>query len=177
MNYPLLIRHYRENGKKYADAERKWFAGQPSLDDAIEVAASATDGRGKRYSHQRRIPRAAITKAKPALLKERQKIQDSKTFEHLLDTVSFTLKNVDGLGELYYYDTALRLAFYLHIEPTRVHLHAGARDGARALGLDYQAPCLSINSVPRILRQLPPHEIEDFFCIYKDKMIRSLCGK
>jgi hypothetical protein len=176
MNYTLLLRHFEQNGRKYARAEQLWFAGQPSLEAAIDTAARAVNECGKRYRHQTRIRRTAIAQAKPALLKVKEQIQACDTFDHLHDTVISALNGIEGLSELYYYDTAVRIGFYRDITPRKVYLHTGARDGARALGLDYSAPFLEVSAVPKALRRLPPHEIEDFFCIYKDKVIRRICG-
>ena len=146
------------------------------MDCAIDAAARAVDSRGKRYRHQSRIRRTAIAQAKPVLLKAKQHIEACKTFDDLFDTIVSALEGIEWLGELYYYDTALRLGFYRHITPTKVYLHAGARNGARALGLDHRVPFVEISSVPKQLRHFQPHEIEDFFCIYKGKVIRSICG-
>ena len=113
---------------------------------------------------------------KVALLEAEPQIAGCSNFDELFSTVVSALRDIEGLGELYYYDTALRLGFYRGITPTKVYLHAGARDGARALGLDHRAGFVDMGSVPKQLRHLKPHEIEDFFCIYKDKVIKSICG-
>ena len=40
---------------------------------------------------------------------------------------------VKGFGELSIYDTAVRIGAHLRIEPDKVYLHAGAREGIKAL--------------------------------------------
>ena len=177
MDYGLLLQHYGDYGRKFTRAERLWFAQQPSLDQAIDAAARAVDSRGKRYRHQSRIRLTAIAQAKVALLQAKQQIAACTNFDELFNAVGSALRGIEWLGELYYYDTALRLGFYRGITPTKVYLHAGARDGARALGLDHKAAFIAIGSVPKQLRHLKPYEIEDFFCIYKDKVIRSICAR
>jgi hypothetical protein len=51
--------------------------------------------------------------------------------------------------------------------PTKVYLHAGTRRGVRALGLDYSADVLKVSALPKELRSLEPHELEDILCIFK----------
>jgi hypothetical protein len=79
------------------------------------------------------------------------------------------LGRVRGLGELYCYDTALRIGAKLELLPQMVFLHRGTRDGARALGhTDYRSANIDPHTLPRELHQLHPYEIEDFLCIFKD---------
>jgi hypothetical protein len=177
MNYKLLLKHYEDHGRKYSRAERMWFADQPSFESAIRTAARAIDSRGKRYRHQTRIRREAINRAMPALLRSQRRLAACKTFDELLDTVTKSLRGIKWLGALYYYDAATRLGAYLRIMPDTIHLHAGAREGAKALKLNYRLPFLKVKDVPRPLRVLKPHQIEDFLCIYKDKVIRQVCGR
>jgi hypothetical protein len=82
--------------------------------------------------------------------------------------VDAAVRSVRGIGELYAYDTALRLGAHLRLLPRHVYLHAGTRRGARALGLDHRAKSLATTSLPAALRRLRPHEIEDVLCIYED---------
>jgi hypothetical protein len=53
-----------------------------------------------------------------------------------------------------------------------VHLHRGTRTGARALGLDTSRSFLKPTDLPKEIRSLRPHEIEDFLCIYKHHFAR-----
>lgn len=75
-----------------------------------------------------------------------------------------------GIGELYVYDTALRIGAWLELFPGKVYLHAGTRWGARALGFDPKARALEVSELPQELQQLEPYEIEDLLCIFKDKL-------
>jgi hypothetical protein len=60
------------------------------------------------------------------------------------------------------------------LEPDRIYLHAGTREGARALGLGGTA--LSKSELPKAFHRLSPGEIEDCLCIYKDDL-RRLAGR
>ena len=79
------------------------------------------------------------------------------------------------IGRLMVYDTSLRVGARLHLLPDRVYLHAGTRVGARALGLDWRADHVAMAHLPRALRLLGPHEIEDCLCIYKREIARLSC--
>jgi hypothetical protein len=79
------------------------------------------------------------------------------------------LADVYGIGELYVYDTALRIGVNLGVFPKEVYLHAGTRVGARKLGLDVSKPTVKMSFLPTHLRTLRPHEVEDVLCIFKDQ--------
>lgn len=153
------------------DEEREiaWFREQPSLRDAIEMAGRAINDRGKRYAHQFRIRRESIAHATVALLAAEPHIARCQSFDALLALITVQLREVGGIGELYCYDTAFRIGAHLGLFPTRVHLHAGTRAGARALGLDCRNDALEMSEVPAELRHRRPHEVEDILCIYKDR--------
>jgi hypothetical protein len=78
------------------------------------------------------------------------------------------IEDVSGLGELWAYDTALRLGAHLGHLPARVYLHRGTRKGAENLGLNVTGETIEVKDLPDALRSLPPHESEDILCIYKD---------
>jgi hypothetical protein len=145
-----------------------WFHDQPSLHQAIDRAARAVDARGRRYSHQYRIRRQSIVHARAALLAAEAQIARTTSFDDLLNVINGQLREVAGVGRLYRYDTAFRIGVNRGLFPTRVYLHAGTRDGARALGLAYNKEALEMNEVPLDLRHRAPHEVEDIFCIYAD---------
>lgn len=142
----------------------------PSLELAIHHAALAIDRRGKRFSHQCRIPIDALQRAKALLGGEAARLGESRTFHELHAFLAKTLKSVRGLGELYVYDSGLRIGAFLGLAPSHVYLHAGTRTGARALGLDLSQGFLRVSELPKPIQELQPHEIEDFLCIYKGRL-------
>ena len=148
--------------------EIAWFRDQPSLRQAIEVAAHATDQRGRLYSHQYRIRRISIAQAGAALVAAEQQIARVGSFDELLTVITGQLREVSGTGELHCYDTAFRIGAHLGLLPTRVYLHAGTRVGARALDLAYEKDSLKMSEIPAELWQRAPHEVEDILCIYAD---------
>ena len=172
MNVKAIVRVYIEEIRSRAQAELDWFIRQPTLGDAIEDAALARDSSGKRYSHQRRIKRAAIQKAFSLLSGALERIRRSRDFAELFHLIGAVLEDVPGIGELYVYDTSLRIGAKLKLYPKEVYLHAGVRRGAQALGLD-AGPTLKMSQLPREFRSLLPHEIEDVLCIFKKEFEAS----
>jgi hypothetical protein len=165
-----ITRTYIRKIRPRAQAEIDWFAHQPSLDAAIEKAALAVNSRGKRYSHQRRLTKAALREALGNLLEESDAMEQARDFDTLLRLIGAVVKPIHGIGELYVYDTSLRIGAKLNLFPTRVYLHAGTKVGARALGLDGSAATLRVSALPREFRTLEPHEVEDVLCIFKDEL-------
>jgi hypothetical protein len=95
----------------------------------------------------------------------------------LFELVREIIGPIPGIGELTVYDTAVRIGARFQLEPDRVYLHAGTRDGAKAL-LDVDGPREAIerDELPAQLRVLSPREIEDLLCIYKDALRASRAG-
>ena len=73
---------------------------------------------------------------------------------------------------LYVYDTAWRIGAKLELEPELVYLHAGTRKGAKALGLDSRRENIDPQDLPLPLQRLRPIHIENFLCLYKDRLER-----
>lgn len=171
-----IVKDYVRRHRHKTIRELRYFRNLPNLQAAITDAGLARrlDGdRYKRYSHQRRIPREALDKATTRL--RRAAVGDARSFADLITRVRKAVGPVHGIGELYIYDTALRLGGHLRLLPREVYLHAGTRRGAQALGVDPRSDSVSPNQLRPVLRRLRPHEIEDVMCIYKD-WLRSANG-
>ena len=164
-----LVRLYRIRNRPRSLEELAFFQTMPSLELVIHNAALATDNRGKRFGHQCRIPASALRRAKAILSARVIDIKASKSFHELHSFLKRALGEVRGVGELYLYDTALRLGAFLGFAPEFVYLHRGTRAGALALGLDASAEYLVLNQLPVPIRVLQAHEAEDFLCIYKSR--------
>ena len=141
------------------------------MDSVVVRAARAERYNGKRfvvYDHQRRVPRRARSEAESAL--RTVDFAACRSFHELFLLIGDTLGPIKGIGDLTVYDTALRIAARLGLEPDRVYLHAGTTAGARALGLDWRAPWIMTGDLPPALRELPAWQVEDLLCIYKDHL-------
>jgi hypothetical protein len=167
-----IIDDYISDHQCNAEREQRWFAIQRSLRAAVEVAALAKSPKGKRLSHQCRIPGRVLEKSRECLLKCLSTIRQARSFEELHELVALAIRRIRGIGELTVYDTALRIGAFRHLEPNKVFLHAGTRAGARRLGLDVSKGVLKVSELPAELRVLKPREIEDVLCI----STVSLCG-
>jgi len=170
MKPEAIIRTYLTQIRPRANEELDWFRRQPTLSEAIRLAALAVSSKGKRYSHQRRLSKTTLEQARDILLENEQRIRQSQGFDDLFVLLERLLSRVKGLGELYIYDTALRIGAKIGVFPERVYLHAGTRVGAKALGFDGRMKTLEVSQLPEWLQQLQPHEIEDVLCIFKDKL-------
>lgn len=151
------------------DAERylQFFRIQRSLTNAVTKAAFAETPSGKRYPHQRRIPRSALVKVHQALLQT--DLGKASSFADLHETIKRVIGDIRGVGELMVYDTAHRIGAYLGLRPGQVYVHAGVREGARALGLN-RTKTISRTELPPPLRKLRPEHVEDCLCIYKREL-------
>ena len=167
-----VVRHYRAEFQNDAVRELRYFAIQRSFEDAISKAAIAQRPDGKRFSHQRRIPKPALEESRRRLLRARSRLANVSTFDALLKIVEDEIGPIHKIGKLTVYDTALRIAAWRRLEPEVVYLHAGTKVGAKALGLAYRERTIALENLPAPLRRLSPRELEDVLCIYKDVLRR-----
>jgi len=186
MNLKAIVRTYVMQFRPNSQAELEWFKQKPTLVSAIQFATLAINSRGKRYSHQRRLKKAVLEEAKHILLSNRGVLAKCKTFEKLFVTINTLLEPVYGIGELYVYDTALRIGAHLDLLPTKVYLHAGTGIGAHAIGFTSAVGTIEVSALPKELQLLEPYEIEDVLCLFKKNVTemsaedmspnRSWCG-
>ena len=165
-----IIRTYITYIRPRVNEELEWLRQQPTVSEAIRWAALAMNGKGKRCSHQRRLSKTSLEQARDILLENEDRIRQSQAFDDLLVLLERLLSPVKGLGELYIYDTALRIGAAIGVSPKRVYLHAGTRVGAKALGFDGRLKAPEVSQLPEWLQQLKPYEIEDALCIFKDEL-------
>ncbi|NBD19799.1 hypothetical protein GTZ97_03820 [Aquabacterium fontiphilum] len=144
------------------------FFKELSPEQALEFAALAKDSRGKRFSHQRRLTRESLQQGKQAIMSMLGAFQKATSFDEVLKGVRDVTSKVHGLGELYAYDTALRISANKGHEPTLVYLHAGTRVGAKRLGIPTNRDYVPMTELPEALMPLKAHEVESFLCIYKN---------
>ena len=161
----VIVHDYIRRHRHKTVRELRCFRNLPNLAEGITEAGLARRPDGKRWSHQRRIPLAALEAATTRL--RQAHLQTARSFADLIARVGTTVRPVRGIGELYVYDTALRLGAHLRLLPDDVYLHAGTRQGAKALGLDHRSDSIPPSQLPAALHRLRPHEVEDVLCIYK----------
>ncbi|MCX5747976.1 MAG: hypothetical protein NT062_36405 [Proteobacteria bacterium] len=164
-----VVRHYKQTFRPRAAAELASFEAEETLEAAVGRAALAQEPDGTRYGHQRRRTAEELRRGTKKLLSCLPKLAAASNFGQLFEAVDAAVGHLDGLGDLYVYDTALRIGAQKKVFPARVYLHAGTRAGAIAL-LGKDAKDLKVIfkfELPKELHELEAHEIEDVLCIYK----------
>jgi len=155
-------------------ASRAWYAGQPTLDEAVRVSANAIHRDDSMDPHQYRVGRENLRGFERSILGAKERIAACESFDELIELLEAC--GTTGIGDLTIYDTATRLGAYLERMPTEVFLHAGALAGARSLGLDTSRRRLDPRDLPPAFGGLDPDEIEDCLCIYKADIARVRSG-
>jgi len=162
-----IVQDYIDRRRDTAKSELEYFGGQKNLSDAIRVAALAITCNGKRHPHQRRIPGLLLEHYRRGLMRKRRALNSCKNFHELMAISQSVADKIWKHSELTVYDTAHRVGAHLKRHPDRVYMHAGTRDGTRALGLRPRFPYVFPRELPSAFRRLKPYEIEDCLCIYK----------
>jgi hypothetical protein len=168
MNFAAIVRDYTSRHRDRARRELRYYAIQSSLEDAIREATLSRLPSGKRHPHQRRIPLRVLQTAERRLQASSGKLRAAKSFAELHCLIERQIGKVRGIGDLAVYDIAHRIGAYLRHEPAAVYLHAGTREGARAL--NFSGKTIDVRDLPAGLRKLSAAEIEDCLCIYKDAL-------
>ncbi|WP_342619296.1 hypothetical protein [Rhodoferax sp. GW822-FHT02A01] len=153
---------------RHGERDELAFFKEISQEKALEFAALAKDSRGNRFSHQRRLTRESLQQGKQAIMSMLGAFQKANSFEEVLQIVRGVTSKVHGLGELYAYDTALRISAKTGHEPKHVYLHAGTRVGAKRLGIPTNRDYVPMTELPEALLLLKAHEVESFLCLYKN---------
>lgn len=162
------IRRYREPAAR----EMQFYTRQRSLADAVDRAARCVLPSGKRHSHQYRIPGEALEAARARLLGA--DLRSCQSFGDLHSRVDSLIRDIHMVGALVVYDVSHRIGAHLGLAPERVYLHAGTREGARALGLGRGRDALDLDELPGEFGSLTPAEAEDCLCIYKEAIRRAM---
>jgi uncharacterized protein YutD len=175
--FKRIVENYKKCYLHRNKVELEYFRCMGSFDDVIRNAALANN-HGKRFHHQRRCQSGTLRKAHKKLKEIQEYIKTYKNFDDLHTLFVKELLPINGIGELYCYDTALRISAYLGYLPEKVYLHTGTREGAKKMGIikDNKQKTIEIGCLPEPLRELEPHQIEDVLCIYKDLERISPCS-
>jgi hypothetical protein len=181
--------------EKHSDYLEKYLGFYKKLPNLTEVIVHASDGIFKltnngieyfiRHNHQelffdqtgaqRGVPYEVTKKVRNNLIIRINDLLKARTFDEIVKIVSECKER--GFGELSIYDTALRIGSYLNIEPDKVYLHAGARQGAAILEQkgyllpgSNQRSWLKVEEIPKAMQVLKPKETEHFLCAMKFAM-------
>jgi len=136
-----------------------------SLREAIQLAGYDEDE--NIHPHQRRLGRHILTLAERALLKSFEAVRACRSFDELHELVASCTRHIDRFGVLARYDIALRIGAQVGVWPERVYLHAGAKVGCKKLGIACRGKTIEPADLPGPIGRLPPHNAENFLCVYK----------
>ncbi|MCU0321323.1 MAG: hypothetical protein MUE72_02840 [Chitinophagaceae bacterium] len=137
-----------------------------TLPSAIQNAAKGIDYHGKVNSHQWRVKIVNREEGANKLAIQEEEISNCKTFEQVFVIVEEVRKNTNGLGNLWSYDTALRISFNKHLYPKKVYIQAGVVKGLKKLGMAIpDSRSLEKNKFSSELQILEPYQIEGFLCV------------
>ena len=139
ITYAKIVSHYIKKCRPTQQHECKWFGQKQTFRKSLSLIASAQlsiDGvLTRKADHQRRLINANLDKAETRLLEAEKELRKAKSFSEIHQAVTDALLYATGLGPMYAYDTALRIAA-LKGEgslPAEVYLIAGAKDGAKEI--------------------------------------------
>ena len=194
-----LVNQYNAYDRRGRDDEINRFATMGSLNSAIHHAAMATapskrdPGTLVKHPHQISLDPQSMRSGKMVLarlLKNRglHVPGAAQTFdavhEAALDAVtevrrkakakgaSIPGKRIRTIGELWAYDTAMRVGTYMGRAPTVVHLHAGVRKAVENLRLPHADPAfIRLSELPQPIADLGPLVAENFLCVYADELL------
>jgi hypothetical protein len=170
MTIKKLVAHYRRSeyprlAREETEAYRKL---RPHLNVAIQNAVKISPINGRKHPHQWKLPSRVLSEAQSKLLAASKAIMAAKDFDELYSIVQREIGSIDGVGDLTVYDVAHRIGAFLGKEPKLVYLHAGTAEGAELLG--FTGSTVDKKELPEAFSPLTCAEIEDFLCIFKDRL-------
>jgi len=167
-----VVASYIRDFRPRADRELDFFRNCTNPRRAVKYAGLSMLPSGKRHPHQYRIPLSILREVERDLQAVSASLRSCATFDELFRLVQSEIGGICGVGELTIYDVTTRLGAYLGLEPERVYLHAGTKEGARYLGINTRRESFEPSELPCAFRKLRPREIEDCLCIYKRQLAK-----
>src|ERR1700687_3482915 len=104
------IAEYRDGALRELHEMERFFQTL-TFTSAIEYAASGADPHKKIHPHQRRIGVKRLRRSAALLIQFTRDIRKAKSFADLFMITEAVKSNIKGLGDLWSYDTAMRMAF------------------------------------------------------------------
>lgn len=164
----LLIDEYEADGAIRLRNELEYYRSIKSFADVIVLATQGLGPERSMHKHQCRLGYDLLRQQAAVLVESATLLRQSRSFKELYASIESL--RLYGVGPLACYDTAIRLGSWLGLMPTEIYLHCGARQGYRALGLMPRGRIAEIGSLPLVLQRLTAVDLEDFLCIYKDRL-------
>jgi hypothetical protein len=169
------IADYRAEHAGILHVTERFYRGLPFA-DAIRYGASAAGPYGKIDPHQRRIGVRRLRRAAEMLARRLPEIGRAGSFADLFVVTEEVRLEMRGLGHLWSYDTALRIAFNrgTAFYPQAVFVQRGVVKGVRKIFTRKPANgrTLPVDIFPKELQQLQPFELENFLCVWGKQINR-----
>lgn len=170
---------YQERSK--TDQVVEFCRTAPTLVEAIRRAVEARDADGKHHNHQSKVDIIARRTFGNLIWRERNWLRRMGRERELKELEWYTkfdfiyewmdeIKPV-GIGPVTVYDVCVRICAFLGIEPKSVYLHAGVKQGIKALmpGNDWrQVGRVPMYMFPEPFCDMTADEVEDILCTYRE---------
>lgn len=180
---------YLKFNNGYIEPWKNFVINSNNIDEAIRRAVNSKTANNYHHGHQKRIKKGAYKTFINYLKNNKKKILNCKDFKCLIDICDYVFKKPNGIGLLFSYDVALRLAEYLkakegrkNILPKEVYLHAGPLKSAKViLGSkninrysSNNGRSIDKNCLPKEFCKLKPYQIEEVLCIYHEAIEKAI---
>ncbi len=162
------IADYRDNELRELHELERFFQSL-SFQSAIEYAASGVTPHRKIHPHQRGIGVKQLRQSAVLLKKYSPFIRKARSFANLFMITEAVKSNLKGLGDLWSYDTALRMAFNRGktFYPQAVFIQKSGMKGIKTIfsKMPEKQRTLPVKIFPKEIRSLKAFEIENFLSI------------
>jgi hypothetical protein len=186
---------WRYVDRKKTDQVIEFCRDAPKFATAVRRAVEARDANGKHHNHQSKVDITARRKFGASIVSQKKHIKAiplSVEFDWLthFDVLHDTIDSLKpyGIGPVTVYDVAVRLGAFMGIEPKQVYMHAGVRQGLKALEdalhrrwqdpmvesptMDligaHKLPRVPMYLFPKPFRDMRADDVEDILCTYRE---------
>jgi hypothetical protein len=163
------IADYRDNELRELHELERFFKSL-SFHSAIEYSASGVTPHRKIHPHQRGIGVNQLRQGALVLKKYTPAIRKAKSFADLFIITEAVRSQLRRLGDLWSYDTALRMAFNRGktFYPQAVFVQKTVKKGIKKIfhKIPLRQPTLPLKIFPREIQSMKPFEIEYFLSVW-----------
>jgi len=166
------IMDYREAEMRELHELQRFFKSLPFA-TAIEYAASGVTPHRRTHPHQQPIGVKRLRQSAALLKNFTGFIRKAKSFGDLFMIAETVKSQLKGLGDLWSYDTSLRMAFNRGktFYPQAVFMHGTVVNGVKKIfsKIPMSGRTLPMKIFPKEIRQLRPFEAENFLSVWRKK--------
>lgn len=167
---------WRYVDRKKTDQVIEFCSEAAVLSVAISRAVESRDADGKHHNHQSKVDIGARRLFGKRIWTRRNQVKKCKDFDALHDL--FDEIKPYGIGPVTVYDVAVRVGAYLGVEPTSVYMHAGVRQGMKAMAAavpqwwegtePWREDRIPVELFPPPLSSMRADDVEDILCTYRE---------